>query len=125
MGKVVFKTGSLSVGSGTPVVYKLTGIGYEKTQGEVDATDTGTTAGETETLPTRTKRTFSADLYMNATADFPTFGSEVALSLDVEGFVIAGNGVINNLGVKGQLDGVVTMAISGYFNGAATETKDT
>lgn len=125
MGKAVFKTGTLSVGSGTPTVYKLTGISYEKTQGEVDATDTGTTAGETETLPTRTKRTFSADMYMNVAAAFPTFGSEVALSLDLEGFVIAGDGVINNCGAKGQLDGVLALSISGYFSGAVTETADT
>lgn len=95
---------------------------------ELDVTDTKTSVGESEFLGAKQERTISFTIYKDATVDGLDLNTSTAVTIAVTDAsantsTYAGNAILLSESVTGSVDGVVTVAYSGRFTGAVTETQ--
>lgn len=94
---------------------------------ELDATDTKTTAGESEYLGGKQERTISFTILKDATVDGLNLNTSTAFTVAVTDAsantqIYGGNAVLLTETVTGSVDGIVTVQYTGRVTGAMSET---
>jgi len=95
---------------------------------ELDASDTKTSAGESDYLGGKQERTISFSLLKDATADGLDLNTSTAFTVavtdaDDKESTYAGNAILLTETVSGAVDGIVTVQYTGRVTGAMTETQ--
>lgn len=120
MAKNVLTTGKFTLNS---VEYGVTALSMSKKSNDVDVTDTDTTGSEKEYLGGRVERTFTVDMWKDATEADPTLGGTGAAGeLDFEGFTYAGTMILNEIVQSAAIDDAIKLTVAGRFSGTVTET---
>jgi hypothetical protein len=122
MAKKLFTTGVATIGA---VEHDITNLKFGRTQDKKDDTDTGSPAGIREYLQGRTDSVFSFDMFLDEAVAPPIFGVAGDVTLDFEGMVVSGSGVIESQDLNGQLDEPMSISCSGYFTTVPTITPVT
>ena len=95
---------------------------------ELDATDTKTTAGESDYIGGKQERTISFTILKDATADGLDLNTSTAFSVAVTDAssnesTYSGNAILLSETVTGSVDGIVTVQYSGRVTGALGEAQ--
>ena len=122
MAKSVLKTGQFTYNS---VAYGVTSMETRNVANEVDLTDTNTSGNEKEYLGGRQERTFTIEMWKDATDADPAIGTAYTAELDFEGFTYSGSAVLLEVAQSGSIDNGVVLSVSGRFSGTVTETPAT
>ena len=112
-------------GTGTHTMLKqwgVTGFSDDEEAAEVDTTDTGTTAGTTEAMGGRIKKSFSVNLIKNTAANDIVLASAQLSTLDYQGKKYSGTAILYTKNNGVEIDNRVEQTYTGVFNGTVTES---
>lgn len=125
---VLSKTGTKQIGKNcnltfNSIPYKTTDISFEETFAEIDTTNGSSAGSSTEFDIGFAERKFTATVWQENSQADPVPGVEHAATvLFATGVTAAGNAVLNNVSVEGEVKGDQKISISGDFNGVVTQT---
>lgn len=112
----------------TPVEIGVTEFEISTNISELDATDTKTTAGESEYLGGKQERTISFTILKDATVDGLDLNTATVFSVavtdaDSKESTYSGSAVLLTETVTGSVDGIVTVQYTGRVTGALGEAQ--